>query len=83
MYGSNEKGQGKRQHKQIEQLAVCWRFLCPKRMLIPQAHRITAVALHHGVFQGIVFSSGKHYGKEYRKWNDNRTSLINRLIRWG
>ena len=32
-----------------------WCFLCPNRILIPQAHRITTVALHHGVFQGIVF----------------------------
>ena len=34
---------------------ACWHFLFPKRILIPQAHRITTVALHHGVFQGIVF----------------------------
>ena len=27
----------------------------------------TSVALHLGVFQGIVKSSGKHYGKVYRK----------------
>jgi hypothetical protein len=32
-----------------------WRFLCPKRILIPQAHKITAVALHHRVFEGITF----------------------------
>jgi hypothetical protein len=30
-------------------------FLMPNRIDIPQAHRITAVALHLGVFQGIVF----------------------------
>jgi len=29
-------------------------FLMPNRICIPQAHRITAVALHLGVFQGIV-----------------------------
>ena len=34
---------------------ACWRFLCPIRIDILQAHRITAVALHLGVFQGIVF----------------------------
>ena len=62
---------------------ACWHFLCPIRIDILQAHRITAVALHLGVFQCIVFSSGKHYGKEYRKSNDNCTSLINRLIRRG
>ena len=33
----------------------CWRFLCLKRIDIPQAHRSTVVALHLGVFQGIVF----------------------------
>ena len=33
----------------------CWRFLCPIRIDILQAHRITAVALHLAVFQGIVF----------------------------
>ena len=27
----------------------------------------TGVAFHLGVFQGIVKSSGKHYGKVYRK----------------
>ena len=37
-------------------------FLMPKRISIPQAHRITAVTLHLGVFQGIVISLGKHYG---------------------
>ena len=30
-------------------------FLMPDRIVIPQVHRITAVALHLGVFQGIVF----------------------------
>ena len=30
-------------------------FLMPNRIYILQAHRITAVALHLGVFQGIVF----------------------------
>jgi hypothetical protein len=30
-------------------------FLMPDRVNIPQAHRITAVGLHLGVFQGIVF----------------------------
>ena len=30
-------------------------FLLPDRIDILQAHRITAVALHLGVFQGIVF----------------------------
>ena len=30
-------------------------FLMPDRIVILQAHRITAVALHLGVFQGIVF----------------------------
>ena len=34
---------------------ACWCFLCPRRIDILQAHRITAVALHLGVFQGIVF----------------------------
>ena len=34
---------------------ACWRFLCPIIIDILQAHRITAVALHLGVFQGIVF----------------------------
>ena len=29
-------------------------FLMPNRIWIPQAHRITTVALHIGVFQGIV-----------------------------
>ena len=37
-------------------------FLMPRRICIPLAHRITAVALHFGVFQGIAISSGKHYG---------------------
>jgi len=36
-------------------VGLCWRFSGPKRILIRQAHRITVVALHHGVFQGIVF----------------------------
>ena len=30
-------------------------FLTLNRIWIPQAHRITAVALHLGVFQGIVY----------------------------
>ena len=30
-------------------------FLMPDRIDILQAHRITAVALHLGVFQGIIF----------------------------
>ena len=30
-------------------------FLMPNRIDILKAHRITAVALHLGVFQGIVF----------------------------
>ena len=34
---------------------LCWRFLCPIIIDILQANRITAVALHLGVFQGIVF----------------------------
>ena len=34
---------------------TCWRFLCPIRIDILQAHRITAVALHLRVFQGIIF----------------------------
>jgi hypothetical protein len=29
-------------------------FLMPNRICIPQAHRITAVELHLGVFQGII-----------------------------
>ena len=33
----------------------CWRFLCPIRIDILQAHRITVVALHLGVFQDIIF----------------------------
>ena len=33
---------------------ACWRFLCPIRIDILQAHIITTVALHFGVFQGIV-----------------------------
>ena len=32
-----------------------WAFLTLNRIWIPQAHRITVVALHVGVFQGIVF----------------------------
>ena len=30
-------------------------FLMPNKMLIQQAHRITVVALHLGVFQGVVY----------------------------
>ena len=30
-------------------------FLTLNRIWIPQAHRITAVALHLGVFQGIIY----------------------------
>ena len=30
-------------------------FLMLNRIWIPQAHKITAVALHLGVFQGIVY----------------------------
>src|SRR6185436_7960748 len=33
----------------------CWHFLCPIRIDILQAHRITTVTLHLGVFQGIIF----------------------------
>ena len=33
---------------------ACWRFLCPIKIDILHAHRITVVALHLGVFQGIV-----------------------------
>ena len=56
----------------------------PNRILILQADRITAVVLYHGVFQDIVFFLWEaHYGKEYRKLNDNRTSLIDRLTRRG
>ena len=40
-------------------------FLMLNGIWILQAHRITAVALHLGVFQGIVISSWKHSGKEY------------------
>jgi hypothetical protein len=29
-------------------------FLMPNRIYIPQSHRITAVALHLGVFHGII-----------------------------
>jgi len=34
---------------------------------ILQAHRIIGVALHHGVFRGIVKSLEKHYSKVFRK----------------
>ena len=34
---------------------ACWRFLFPIRIDILQAHKITTVALHLGVFQGIIF----------------------------
>ena len=34
--------------------SACWCFLCPIRIDILQAHKITTVALHLGVFRGIV-----------------------------
>ena len=37
-------------------------FLMLNRIWIPHAHRIIAIALHLGVFQGIVIFSRKHYG---------------------
>jgi len=49
----------------------CWRFLCPIRIDILQAHKITAVALHLGVFQGIVF---------YPQGSTMVKSIVNRLI---
>jgi len=39
----------KRRHTSAHQ-APCWRSLCPIRIDILQTHRITAVALHLGVF---------------------------------
>ena len=53
-------------------------FLMPDRIDILQAHRITTVALHLGVFQGIVF-----FLREALWSSDNRTSLIVRLTRRG
>ena len=35
-------------------LSILLAFLMPNRIYIPQAHIITDVALHLGVFQGIV-----------------------------
>jgi len=49
----------------------CWHFLCLIELWIPQAHRITTVALHLGVFQGIIiFLREARRGKEYRESND-------------
>jgi hypothetical protein len=44
----------------------------------------TGVALHLGVFQGIVKSSGKHYSKVYHKFVVTTfTEIIDRLIQQG
>jgi len=42
-------------HLVFSEVGVLLEFLMPDRINILQAHRITAVALHLGVFQGIVF----------------------------
>ena len=53
-------------------------FLILNRIWIPQAHRITAVALHLGVFQGIViFLREALWIKSIEESNDNFTNYIN------
>ena len=44
---------------------LCWCLLCSIWNMIPQAHIITSVVLHYGVFRVSWKSLGKHYGKVY------------------
>ena len=55
-------------------------FLMPDRIDILQVHRITAVALHLRVFQGIViFLREALWIKSIEESNDNITNYVNRL----